>query len=264
MIMSLKSFIVIALLSALTNACAQKSIEEKTIVAAPPTIVERKTNPAADEAEQIDYSNRIIDTKFEEDLLSPIKRFTDQQSGAAPEAGKSRLICRGKKVKKQMTGVWNCKNISGKKVLSLGFRKNKKFGWAREWDDHGKLKAESWWINDLLAKPARTFQGAGKKHIWGGFKDDLRNGYFTKFDASGIKLAEVSYKDGKRSGRTQIFYPNKKLKLRLFYVNDEANGEYWSWHENGAIKSHGFMKSGQPTGSWDYWDKTGQKLEASI
>lgn len=249
------------ILGSFLNACAGKTVPE---VAEPASamIVEKKVAPTFTEAEQIDYSNRIIDADFEERILSPVTRFASYQSKKATSSERSHFTCKGKKLKKMMTGVWTCKNSSGKKIISITFRKGKKNGWAREWDDRGRLRTESWWANDLLSKPARTFQGSGKRSIWGGFEKGARNGYFSKYDSNGIEIADVNYKDGSRSGRTRVFYPNKKLRFRLDYQNDQPNGEYWSWHKNGNIKAHGFMKDGTPTGNWDQWDESGQKIEA--
>ena len=44
---------------------------------------------------------------------------------------------------------------------------------------------------------------------------------------------------------------------RAQYENDELNGDYIEWYENGITKSVGAMKNGKAEGQWRAWLEDG-------
>ncbi len=240
------------------SGCATKEAP-KAEEAAAPIAAPEKANPLALEVEQIDYSNRLIDDTFEQQLLSPLRKFEAARSNnGGAEAAMSSLVCQGKLRKRQPEGRWICKSPDNKRVLAVEFRNSKKQGWLREWNEFGKLKAESWWRNDQLSSSAKVFHDNGEKNIAGAYRKGLRNGLFVKYDERGKKLADVMYHKGKREGWTRELYANGKVKVRLNYQSDQPNGEYSSWYESGSLKAHGFLKNGAPHRKWEHWNELGE------
>ncbi|CAN5621663.1 hypothetical protein BH10BDE1_BH10BDE1_09320 [soil metagenome] len=208
--------------------------------------------------------NWLIGPEFEVQLMSPFRKLEaalTMPPGKSPRTG---IACMGKKKNSKPEGRWACRNWKGKRVISVFFRKGQKNGWAREWSDEGKLICESYWMNDQQTGDAKTSTGQDKAGVTGSFKQNLRNGLFTKFDAAGGKIGITKYENGKRNGEARLFYASGNLKQRLTYVDDVASGESSAWYENGNIESHGLVKGGRPVGPWQYWSEDGKTSKERV
>lgn len=58
-------------------------------------------------------------------------------------------------------------------------------------------------------------------------KFNIKTGVFTEYNSSGVKISEVNY------------------------VNDTSQGDYYKWHDDGAIRISGTYKDGKINGDWE-------------
>jgi antitoxin component YwqK of YwqJK toxin-antitoxin module len=56
-------------------------------------------------------------------------------------------------------------------------------------------------------------------------------------DRDGFLIAEVEFRDGKKSGRSREWFSSGKLRTEEMYVFDVLHGESREWYESGALKA---------------------------
>ena len=56
-------------------------------------------------------------------------------------------------------------------------------------------------------------------------------------DRDGSLIAEVEFRDGKKSGRSREWFSNGKLRTEETYAIDVLHGESREWYESGALKA---------------------------
>ncbi len=83
------------------------------------------------------------------------------------------------------------------------------------------------------------------------------------FIDEGIKVAEVSYENGKKTGLMKLYYPNGKRKSEISFINGIEHGYRKDYFENGSLKFKISMENGlaQGKGHEYYKDET---LKAQI
>ncbi len=61
------------------------------------------------------------------------------------------------------------------------------------------------------------------------------------------------------SGVWEVYWPNRRIKLRAYYLHGKEEGEYLCFWENGHIAQRGCMLAGECTGVWVDYDYDGNK-----
>jgi len=155
-----------------------------------------------------------------------------------------------------------------------------KEGNARFYSCKGKLLSEFNYKKDLLKSysyysPQGTLLSAGNKTM-------------LNYDDYGHLSSKGEFKNGKRIGRWEFYYPNGEIsaigtytiagdfdglyenyyqsgvvKDRSYYNNGMLNGRYTSYHENGRVKSEGWYKEGQNAGQWMWYYSNGMPEQKS-
>ena len=93
----------------------------------------------------------------------------------------------------------------------------------------------------------------------------LENGKFTgdtrwsTFD-DGKKKTEGEFKDGKKHGKTVVWYESGQKKFEEDYRDGKLHGKVVQWYENGQKASEGEFQDGEPHGKWFWWYQNGQKM----
>ena len=110
----------------------------------------------------------------------------------------------------------------------------------------------------------------------------LKDGFYEKFDDQGKPLESAHYKEGKLNGERKlyekgfiyslenytltgimkIYYPDGKIKEVVTMVENEENGPFQEYYQNGKIKANGFYKNGPyEEGLLNLFDSTGTLIK---
>jgi antitoxin component YwqK of YwqJK toxin-antitoxin module len=76
------------------------------------------------------------------------------------------------------------------------------------------------------------------------------------YDNGAVKV-DMKYKDGKRNGPTYSYYKDGKPWSLNFFENDELQGPYQTWHENGQLYYDGQYDHNRKVGVWKFYDDKG-------
>ena len=67
----------------------------------------------------------------------------------------------------------------------------------------------------------------------------------------------VTYRDGKKEGKSSFFYPDGTIESVMYYQNDELNGAVQHYHPNGALRSDMTYCNGETCGEERDYDEQG-------
>ena len=77
-----------------------------------------------------------------------------------------------------------------------------------------------------------------KEYLLEVLQDKVENGIYIRYDlTNGVMLTKTEYRDSKKNGKDQMFYPDGNIELEINYIDDIINGEVKEWYDNGNIKS---------------------------
>lgn len=86
----------------------------------------------------------------------------------------------------------------------------------------------------------------------------LRSGTFTGFHANGNKASQVHFQDDQPEGLYVSWYEDGKVQERGEYHRGQRVGRWLSVHRNGQRRSTGSYQADRPSGEWHYYYSTGQ------
>lgn len=78
------------------------------------------------------------------------------------------------------------------------------------------------------------------------------------FHENGTLLSETAYRDGLKTGRHVMFWPDGKPRVRTFYAGDIIEGEYRAWHANGRLATLKHYVGGRESGMQQAWTDQGE------
>ena len=67
----------------------------------------------------------------------------------------------------------------------------------------------------------------------------------------------VTYRDGKKEGKSSFFYPDGTIESVMYYQNDELNGAVQHYHPNGTLRSDMTYCNGDTCGEERDYDEQG-------
>ena len=67
----------------------------------------------------------------------------------------------------------------------------------------------------------------------------------------------VTYRDGKKEGKSSFFYPDGSIETVMYYQNDELNGAVQHYHPNGTLKHDMTYCNGEACGEERDYDEQG-------
>ena len=67
----------------------------------------------------------------------------------------------------------------------------------------------------------------------------------------------VTYRDGKKEGKSSFFYPDGSIQSVMYYQNDEVNGAVQHYHPNGTLKHDMTYCNGEACGEERDYDEQG-------
>lgn len=90
----------------------------------------------------------------------------------------------------------------------------------------------------------------------------LNGEYMKKYD-NGIIQMKGDYRNGKRNGLWQSWYPSGTLWSETTFKAGLKDGPTVTYYENGTTRYRGFYKSDERSGNWKIFDESG-KLQKEI
>ena len=116
--------------------------------------------------------------------------------------------------------------------------------------------------NELLGTYAmREYSLAGTLLLRGtlsSIEPPLRSGLLTWYHPNGSKAAQVHYRNDEADGVYVAWYEDGRVSQRGEYAEGQRIGTWISVHRNGQKRSKGTYAGGKPTGEWRYYYDTGQ------
>jgi antitoxin component YwqK of YwqJK toxin-antitoxin module len=67
---------------------------------------------------------------------------------------------------------------------------------------------------------------------------------------------------GEKHGEWSAYYESGQLWSQGTFEHGIAHGQRVMYHENGVKFGQGRFENGQETGTWEFWDKQGNRLKS--
>ena len=80
------------------------------------------------------------------------------------------------------------------------------------------------------------------------------------YDNDTFLKSKRQYKDGKKNGQHEGWWPNGQKKYSFIFKNDMSVGEHFQWHQNGTLFTHKQFKNGLEDGEQKAWDINGDLM----
>ena len=80
------------------------------------------------------------------------------------------------------------------------------------------------------------------------------------YDNNTFLKSKRKYKEGKKNGQHEGWWPNGQKKYSFIFKNDMSVGEHFQWHQNGTLFSHKQFKNGLEDGEQQAWDINGDLM----
>ena len=183
-------------------------------------------------------------------------------------------------------GKWIKYYQNGKTRFEGQFKDDRPYGEFKNFYESGNLQAVSKYSDDGVICKINSFHENGKPLAEGTYINQKKDGKWLFYsDIDGKIVAEESYsmdilegrkvsfypetgepaeitfyKQGKKEGVFQKFYPGGKVMVAGKYKNDLLDGEYTVYYENGQVEIHGYYNKGLQISNWEYFDENGKPL----
>lgn len=119
-----------------------------------------------------------------------------------------------------------------------------------------KRKAYKIYINGELQTNSVWYSGGLVKSIGNMDADGLKTGKWIYFTDNGHKKAEGSFIKNKKSGTWTYYFENGIVSAYERYdENEELDGEFTSYYENGSLKEKSFYKNGKINGMVELYNR---------
>lgn len=144
-------------------------------------------------------------------------------------------------------GFWQKEYPNGKPVYQGYFVDDKPVGEWKRFYETGSLKAHLLYDSLSNRVKARLFDPSGKPVAEGSYTSETKTGPWIYF-ADGIKIAEENFLNGKKNGICRKFYPSGQLLEESEWKDDQLDGKYRAFFNNGKPYLECLYKSGQRNG----------------
>ena len=129
-----------------------------------------------------------------------------------------------------------------------------------EWGYLDSSKGLYYYEGDLYSGPVIKYLNSGLME--GEFLEGLKHGLWQTFNRIGQPLMIGYYDRGKKNGKFEQWYDDGKKRHRELiatFVNDQYDGVYKEWYENGRKSIVGTYKNGKEQGVYTEWHENGKK-----
>ena len=133
--------------------------------------------------------------------------------------------------------------------------------------ESGKIKVKNKYLPGGKDSFALTYHENGKKMSYGKFVNQKRDSVWRYYNDEGNLIALDTYKDGKKHGKSLVFYTFNRLaedtRTRVleisWYKFGEREGDWHKFYNNGKMMAEGTYEAGVLEGRVTYFYTTGKK-----
>ena len=147
-----------------------------------------------------------------------------------------------------LDSIWKFYNNKGVLLDEINYKKNKKEGLSKLYDKNGCIKMESNYIGNVKLGKEKVFFTSGKIKNNNNYKQDKKHGFCYVYDTVGRIITINEYTGG---------FLRSEEQINRFDVDDEKNGIWKEFYENGKIKWEGDFKHGILDGIVREYNKKG-------
>lgn len=178
-------------------------------------------------------------------------------------------------------GPWQKKQANGRPVYEGEFKDDKPVGEWKRYHSGGQVKAIITYKGDTAQtrlfdvwrkKVAEgNYINQQKEGVWSIYKDNVKvgeetflhgvkNGIARRYYNTGEVMEETSWVNGKETGNHQVFLKSGEPYFKCKMKEDERDGLFIIYFENGAQELVGEYKRNLRHGEWKYYNKGGEHL----
>ncbi len=179
----------------------------------------------------------------------------------------------------EKTGVWRDYYANGKLKSETGYKKGRKDGLAKTYNEKGKLVDLQRMEGDTVAGHSdelviielyKEFHQNGKPKLVGGIDNGLKMGTFREYNEEGNIINGYIYEkdtmmsqgmitgDGVYQGDWTHFYKSGKIKSKGAYLDSKKEGKWIYYYANGKKEQEGQLKENKLKGEWTWYYQNGQ------
>lgn len=146
------------------------------------------------------------------------------------------------------------------------FKDDKPIGTFYYYHKNNRPKAIIKHESKLNRSVATFYHETGGVISHGIYRNQKKDSVWTGFDNTGILRFKETYKNGKLNGKRQEFFPpeqgtKKQVTLTIkHYKNDLLDGEFREYFENGFLREKGYYVQNNKNGVWETYHSTGKKM----
>lgn len=133
-----------------------------------------------------------------------------------------------------------------------------------QWNSYyptGIISQAAIYRKDALEDSIIYYHPNGKRKTCAGFEHGLLRGDYRQYDTLGRIAYYCHYGAFMKRDRIEIYYyPNGREKERCRMADNDRNGTFLKWHENGKLAESGQYKYGRRIGIWSFYNDKGVLL----
>lgn len=136
--------------------------------------------------------------------------------------------------------------VSGfRTIITVDAETELKNGPAKVLDASGKLIEEANYVDDKLDGIRVLYDESGDTTTIETYKAGQFDGYFKSFHSGGQKLKLIGlYVNNVMTGQWKKYYTNGQLQEVVTFANNEENGSFREWFEDGTLAAEGNYRNG--------------------
>ncbi len=156
-------------------------------------------------------------------------------------------------------GYWKSFDEMGHLKYEGRFKDDTPFGEFKYYYPNGKVKAISFIFKEGKQSRTKLFHRNEKLMAEGNYFDKKKDStwsYYSEYD--GVLLSTENYREGKKEGLWQKYYPNKTVAENITYKNDKEVGVWMQFYTDGTKKIEGFYVEGKKEGNFFFYHPNGE------
>lgn len=122
---------------------------------------------------------------------------------------------------------------------------------------NGYKKTSFWVYSDGEILKRNEWYSNGIKELEIPYKENEPHGKFKRWTAFGNVAGVGRFKKGKKEGKWETFFDNKKVETRRFYKKDEKTGTWEGFHYNRNQAWLEYYRNDSAIGQWKKWYSNG-------
>ncbi|CAN5355833.1 hypothetical protein BH09BAC5_BH09BAC5_12750 [soil metagenome] len=156
-------------------------------------------------------------------------------------------------------GNWKKLDAKGTCIYIGQFKDDVPYGTFTYFDDQGKKMTEMNFVKGETIAYCKMFSVTGKLQAQGKYINQKKDSVWTFFTEDGLFLSQEKYKNGKKEGKCETYFPGtKQLAEVKFYKNDLEDSTWIQYYADGKKKGEGAYKAGNYNGRAVWYFEDGQ------